>query len=205
MGRGRRSAGTAGSAGLGKARSQSWDVLDAVQVVVLIASSDGWHDGGVGVDLQSDAVPLSLSQSVVFSPWAVAVTVNDVLGGGDEDEEGNKDDDGFHGEVSVWLDWCLTDDEVEDDLMIMLQRRLAFILETFNNWALDEFSAANQILENVASKSCYTDSTEFHIHRNAISHSSNFFITADFRRAVIGRFSKIAPSHNLAPMGAKDT
>ena len=49
-------------AGLGKARGQGWNVLDAVEVVVLVASSDGLHDGGVGVDLQGDAVLLSLSE-----------------------------------------------------------------------------------------------------------------------------------------------
>ena len=49
-------------AGLGKARGQGRNVLDAVEVVVLVASSDGLHDGGVGVDLQGDAVLLSLSE-----------------------------------------------------------------------------------------------------------------------------------------------
>ena len=104
--------------------------------MILVASSDGCHDGGVGVDLQGDAVPLSLSQSAVLSTLAVAVAVavDDIPGGGDDDEEGNKDEnDGFHSEVSFWLDCCLTYDEVGEDLMISLQHRLAFILETFNN------------------------------------------------------------------------
>jgi len=53
--------------GLGKAGGQSWDLLDAVQVVVLVASLDGRHDGWVSMDLQCDALPLSSSQATLLS------------------------------------------------------------------------------------------------------------------------------------------
>ena len=101
MSRGRRSAGEADvAAGLGKARGQSRDVLDAVEVVLLVALSDGFHDGGVGVDLQGDALLLSISQLATLSAVAVVVllaAVDIVPGGGDdEDEDGNEHDGGFH-------------------------------------------------------------------------------------------------------------
>ena len=95
------------AAGLGKARGQSRDVLDAVEVVLLVALFDGFHDGGVGVDLQGDALLLSISQPTLLSAVAVvavvvllaAVDIDNVSGGGDDDdddEDGNEHDGGFH-------------------------------------------------------------------------------------------------------------
>ena len=92
------------AAGLGKARGQSRDVLDAVEVVLLVALFDGFHDGGVGVDLQGDALLLSLSQPTLLDAVAVVAVVVllaavDIVpgdGGGDDDEDGNEEDGGFH-------------------------------------------------------------------------------------------------------------
>jgi hypothetical protein len=55
-----------GQSSLGKARSQGWDLLDAVQVVVLVASLDVFHDGRVSMNLQCDALPLSRSETTLL-------------------------------------------------------------------------------------------------------------------------------------------